>query len=89
MARQLLNAVSYLHDRGVVHNAIRPSNILLHPDGRVVCVYMTYVHTIQLFIVPYSAILLSVCYVCVCVCLFHCLSVMSVCTTQSLNPLIH
>jgi serine/threonine protein kinase len=34
MGRQLLGAMAFVHDHGIVHNAIRPSNILLSHDGR-------------------------------------------------------
>ena len=36
IARQLLYGIMYLHDHGVIHKDIKPSNVLLHEDGRVV-----------------------------------------------------
>ncbi len=36
IARQLLYGLMYLHDHGVIHKDIKPSNILLHEDGRIV-----------------------------------------------------
>lgn len=36
VARQLLYGLMYLHDHGVVHKDIKPSNVLMHADGRVV-----------------------------------------------------
>jgi serine/threonine protein kinase len=36
VARQVLYGLSYLHDSGVIHKDIRPSNILFHDDGRLV-----------------------------------------------------
>jgi len=36
VARQLLYGLMYLHDHGVIHKDIKPSNVLLHEDGRVV-----------------------------------------------------
>ncbi len=35
IARQVTDALQYLHDQGVVHRDIKPENILLTPDGRV------------------------------------------------------
>lgn len=32
--RQLATALAYLHERGVVHGDIKPSNILIADDGR-------------------------------------------------------
>lgn len=34
--RQLLYGLLYLHDHGVIHKDIKPSNVLLHEDGRIV-----------------------------------------------------
>eukprot|EP00602_Paraphysomonas_sp_CaronLab_P011304 CAMPEP_0185039532 /NCGR_PEP_ID=MMETSP1103-20130426/36457_1 /TAXON_ID=36769 /ORGANISM="Paraphysomonas bandaiensis, Strain Caron Lab Isolate" /LENGTH=1230 /DNA_ID=CAMNT_0027578455 /DNA_START=47 /DNA_END=3739 /DNA_ORIENTATION=- len=36
VARQLLYGVMCLHDHHIVHKDIKPSNILMHPDGRAV-----------------------------------------------------
>ena len=36
VARQLLYGLMYLHDHGVIHKDIKPSNVLMHEDGRVV-----------------------------------------------------
>jgi serine/threonine protein kinase len=36
IARQILFAIMYLHDHGIVHKDIKPSNILMRDDGRIV-----------------------------------------------------
>jgi hypothetical protein len=36
--RQLVEALGFLHARGIVHGDIKPSNVLVEPDGRVVLV---------------------------------------------------
>lgn len=36
ISRQILYGLMYLHDHGVVHKDIKPSNILLREDGRIV-----------------------------------------------------
>jgi len=36
IARQLLYGINYLHDHNIVHKDIKPSNVLMHEDGRVV-----------------------------------------------------
>eukprot|EP01038_Epipyxis_sp_PR26KG_P005560 gene5560-7682_t len=36
IARQILYALMYLHDNGVIHKDVKPSNVLLHEDGRLV-----------------------------------------------------
>jgi serine/threonine protein kinase len=35
IARQLFCAVIHLHDRGIIHKDIKPGNILVHGDGRI------------------------------------------------------
>ncbi len=35
LLRQILNALSYLHDRGILHRDVAPDNILLNADGDV------------------------------------------------------
>jgi serine/threonine protein kinase len=34
IARQLVAGLSYLHDHGIVHKDVKPTNVLMHEDGR-------------------------------------------------------
>lgn len=34
LARELLDAISYIHDAGIVHRDIKPANVLIGTDGR-------------------------------------------------------
>lgn len=36
IARQILYSINFLHDHGVIHKDIKPSNVLMHDDDRVV-----------------------------------------------------